>query len=72
MHAVAVQVVVRWPGGAQSVVISIDTAAASKILNRDPQEPLHKALARLQTSLAGALAPQSYSTCRLDRDVRDF
>jgi hypothetical protein len=45
-------VVVRWPGGAENVVIKIETDKANKQLNRDPQEPVHKALARLQTSLA--------------------
>ena len=34
-------------------MIKIETEKANKILNRDPEEPLRKALARLQTSLAG-------------------
>jgi hypothetical protein len=47
------QVVVRWPGGENSVIINVDTPTVSKMLNRAPDEPLHRALARLQTSLSG-------------------
>eukprot|EP00892_Ulva_mutabilis_P008163 jgi/Ulvmu1/5719/UM024_0071.1 len=47
------KVVVRWPGGSDSIVISIETAAATKTLNRDPKEPVEKSLVRLQASLGG-------------------
>lgn len=47
------QVVVRWPGGSDSIVISVETQSANKILNRDPTEPVVKSLGRLQASLGG-------------------
>ena len=46
------QVAVRWPGGGADVQIAISMGGVQRNMNRAPDEPLSKCLARLRANLA--------------------